>query len=487
MALAGGAPLVVCAGASGDGRRGLDAGRVDLFRDRQRGPPACPVLRGQPRALHDARPEGRGARARLAASAAGRLAASRRRPSGKGLPGLRAIESRGATTSRAASSAWFSPAVSFGRFAPPGHLIFVRGGSVLAVPCDPRTLEPSGPHFALPGDVMIADVARVPYLAAAAGVLAYAAGESERCCGRDAGVGGPRRSRGAPPARAGKLPDAHALARWKDRRASWSPKGRGRASSPTTSRETSFHLCFPRPGAPSTRPGLPTPGGSCLPRSTRDGRACTGRPPTAAARRRRSPPERRPGVSFERLSGRPHARLHAVSTSNRRHGHLAPRPRRQEGASGVVRDALQGVQPLLLARRRPHRLHGRGVRTEARGVRSRRTPVPEDASRSRAATAAASRSGRPTGASSSTAPGPSELLAVRIVRSPTLSASAPRLVLKTRPVPVRRREDNPRQYAISPDGKRFLFIKPLETKRQSVTQLELVTDWPAVFGRPAKP
>src|SRR5262245_31844760 len=70
--------------------------------------------------------------------------------------------------------------VSYGCFAPPGHLIFVRGASVLAVPCDPRTFEPSGPHFALPRDVMVADVSRMPYVASAPGVLAYAAGESEK-------------------------------------------------------------------------------------------------------------------------------------------------------------------------------------------------------------------------------------------------------------------------------------------------------------------
>jgi Tol biopolymer transport system component len=76
-----------------------------------------------------------------------------------------------------------------------------------------------------------------------------------------------------------------------------------------------------------------------------------------------------------------------------------------------------------------------------------------------------------------------QLMTTTIVRSPTLSASAPRFVLSTAPYLSAASEDYPRQYAISPDGKRFLFVKPGETKRQSVTQLQLVTDWPAVFGR----
>jgi hypothetical protein len=72
---------------------------------------------------------------------------------------------------------------------------------------------------------------------------------------------------------------------------------------------------------------------------------------------------------------------------------------------------------------------------------------------------------------------------VKIVRSPVLSASAPQFVLNTAPYRASQAEDYPRQYAISPDGKRFLFVKPNEPKPQSVTQLQLVSDWPAVFGR----
>ena len=79
--------------------------------------------------------------------------------------------------------------------------------------------------------------------------------------------------------------------------------------------------------------------------------------------------------------------------------------------------------------------------------------------------------------------GSEQLMATKIVRSPTLSASAPRLVLNTAPYFSEASEDYPRQYAISPDGKRFLFVKPGERKRQSVTQLQLVTDWPAAFSR----
>jgi Tol biopolymer transport system component len=76
-----------------------------------------------------------------------------------------------------------------------------------------------------------------------------------------------------------------------------------------------------------------------------------------------------------------------------------------------------------------------------------------------------------------------QLMSAKIVRSPTLSASAPRFVLSTAPYRSSQAEDYPRQYAISPDGKRFLFVKAGEMKPQTVDRLQLVTDWPAVFGR----
>jgi hypothetical protein len=77
-------------------------------------------------------------------------------------------------------------------------------------------------------------------------------------------------------------------------------------------------------------------------------------------------------------------------------------------------------------------------------------------------------------------------MSTTIVRSPTLAASAPRFVLNTAPYLSMAAEDYPREYAISPDGKRFLFVKQGETKRQAIAQLQLVTDWPAVFGHPRR-
>ena len=74
-------------------------------------------------------------------------------------------------------------------------------------------------------------------------------------------------------------------------------------------------------------------------------------------------------------------------------------------------------------------------------------------------------------------------MSTTIVRSPTLAASPPRFLLKTGPYLSTAAEDYPREYAISPDGKRFLFVKQVESKRQSITELQLVTDWPEAFGR----
>jgi hypothetical protein len=44
------------------------------------------------------------------------------------------------------------------------------------------------------------------------------------------------------------------------------------------------------------------------------------------------------------------------------------------------------------------------------------------------------------------------------------------------------REDGSRNYDVSADGSRFLFIRSQPLKQQPVTQLELLANWPAALG-----
>jgi serine/threonine-protein kinase len=67
--------------------------------------------------------------------------------------------------------------VTFAQYAAPGYLVLMRGRSVQAAPFDPSKRELTGPPVALLSDVLIAGVEATPYLAAGRnGSLAYASG-----------------------------------------------------------------------------------------------------------------------------------------------------------------------------------------------------------------------------------------------------------------------------------------------------------------------
>ncbi len=373
------------------------------------------------------------------------------------------------------------PGVSFGQYAPPGHLLFLRGASVLAVPCDPKTLEPSGPHFALPGDVMIADVARAPFLASAAGVLAYAAGEAERLWTATL-VWVDRSGREEPLALPPGTYQTPIL----------SPDGEKVALLVTEgARESIFTYDLARN---VLSPLLPEAGRSFNQTWTPDSRRIVfasfdeGWPRLygKAADGSGSPEALSPGEVPEFPSsvspdGRTLAYA-AVSTTNegmdiwllsldgrreRRAWFETPfkeySPFFSPDGSLIAYTAEEsGQKPEVYVRPYP----GPGGRIKISGRDGGSEPL-----------------WSPDGSELFYRSESKELMAAKIVRSPTLSASAPRLVLKTTPYLSGGSEAYPRRYDISPDGKRFLFIKPLETKRQPVTQLELVTDWSAVFGR----
>jgi serine/threonine-protein kinase len=69
-----------------------------------------------------------------------------------------------------------------------------------------------------------------------------------------------------------------------------------------------------------------------------------------------------------------------------------------------------------------------------------------------------------------------QFLAVSVQTSPDFTVSAGR-VLFSGNYSRGGRQDFPRDYDVSRDGKRFLLIKPVETKREPIRQLQLVTNW----------
>jgi eukaryotic-like serine/threonine-protein kinase len=73
------------------------------------------------------------------------------------------------------------------------------------------------------------------------------------------------------------------------------------------------------------------------------------------------------------------------------------------------------------------------------------------------------------------------LMAVRVETTPIFAAEAARVLLTDR-YARGGNESNPREYDVSPDGTRFLFLKPDETKEQPITQLQLIANWPALLA-----
>jgi Tol biopolymer transport system component len=74
------------------------------------------------------------------------------------------------------------------------------------------------------------------------------------------------------------------------------------------------------------------------------------------------------------------------------------------------------------------------------------------------------------------------LMGVRVETSPTFTAAVPRVLL-TGSYVAGGGLDAPRLYDVSPDGKRFLFIKPVEKNEEPITRLELVVNWPAALAK----
>ncbi len=76
-----------------------------------------------------------------------------------------------------------------------------------------------------------------------------------------------------------------------------------------------------------------------------------------------------------------------------------------------------------------------------------------------------------------------KLMAVPVQTAPELAAGEARPVLTERY--ARSVDDSPRNYDVSADGHRFLFIKSGEVKEEPIRVLNLITDWYAELERAA--
>ena len=370
--------------------------------------------------------------------------------------------------------------VTFARYAAPGHLLFLRGRSVQAAPLDPKRWELSGPPVLLLSDVLIAGVDATPYFAAGRnGVLAYASGgvaEPQTITpvwvdrsGREeklplpAGVyGNPRLS-----------PDGRMLALYRDEGA----------------RESVWIYDFAR-GILSTL--VPEPGRSFDPTWTPDGRRIA-------------------FCLFE--AGMPRIRWKPVDGSGALEL-LTP-------GSGVAPEFPTSFSPdgrLLAYAGVPDRLGNSDLwLLSLEGKRERRawleTPFKEFgpffSPDGRWIAYTSAESGRnevyvrpfpgPGGRVKISSDGGAEpawsadrkelfyrsgdkLMAVRIETTPAFTAEAARVLLTGR---YQRGGDeaNPREYDVSPDGTRFLFLKPDGTKELPITQLQVIANWPALLAR----
>jgi hypothetical protein len=66
------------------------------------------------------------------------------------------------------------------------------------------------------------------------------------------------------------------------------------------------------------------------------------------------------------------------------------------------------------------------------------------------------------------------MMAVELTTKPPLAASKPRMLFERRFVPTLATFPN---YDVSPDGKRFLMLKPTEKEAEAATQINVVLNW----------
>ena len=367
--------------------------------------------------------------------------------------------------------------VTFAQYAAPGYLLFLRGRSVQAAPFDPEKGELKGPPVALLSDVLIAGVEATPFLAAGSnGSLAYASGgvvDAPTNMPVWVDRSGTEEKLPLPPGFYGNprlSPDGSTLALYRDEGAResvwtydfarrilsnlvpepgrsfdpvWSPDGRRIAF-------CNFNSGLPRlawkPADGSGAPEALTPGGHPeFPDSfSPDGRLLAY---TAFTKQGGNADlwlvsldgkrERRPYLEsqFKEFGAffSPDGRwiAYTSSESGRNEVYVRPFP----GPGGRIKISSDGGAEPAWSADNKELFYRSGDR----------------------------------------------LMAVRIETTPVFAAEAARVVLTDR-YARGGREDSPREYEVSRDGKRFLFMKPEEARKQPITQLQLIANWPALLA-----
>jgi len=372
--------------------------------------------------------------------------------------------------------------VTFARYAAPGHLLFLRGRSVQEAPIDPKSWELSGPPVLLLSDVLIAGVDATPYFAAGRnGALAYVSGA----------VAQPDTSTFVWVDRSGKeeklplQPGVYSNPRL-------SPAGKVLALVVDEgARESVWTYDFAR-GILATL--VPEPGRSFNPTWTPDGRRIafclfkSGMPKTfwkpADGSGALEPLTPEAGVAPEfPASFSPDGRLLAYATF----------PSLLEG-SDIWLLALDGRRERRVWLKTPFTEFGAFFSPDGRWIaymssESGRnevyvSPFPGPGGRVKissdgGAEPAWSADGREIFYRSG-----DRLMAIRIETTPVFIAEAARVLFTAR-YQHGGAEDAPREYEVSPDGMRFLFLKPDEKKEQPITQIQLIANWPALLAHPS--
>jgi Tol biopolymer transport system component len=368
--------------------------------------------------------------------------------------------------------------ITFARYAPPGHLLLLRGRSVQAAPFDPEKGELTGPPVALLTDVLIAGVEATPYLAAGSnGVLAYASGgvvdlpmsmpvwvdrsgAEEKLPLPPGFYGNPRLS-----------PDGKTLALFRDEGA----------------RESVWTYDFSRRIFSNL---VPEPGRSFDPTWTPDGRRIafcmfnSGAPQLCwkPADGSGAPERLTSGVDPEfPNSFSPDGRLLAYT--------VFPK---EIGNGDLWLLSMDGKRERRAYLESPFKEFGAFFSPDGRWIaytssESGRNevyvrPFPGPGGRVKISSDGGAEPAWSADRKELYYRSGDRLMAVRVETTPVFATAAARVLLTDR-YARGGDESSPREYDVSPDGTRFLFLKPDETKEQPITQLRLIANWPALLAR----
>ncbi len=380
---------------------------------------------------------------------------------------------------------------TFARYVEPGYLLFVRGRTVLAAPCNPGRWELTGAPVPVLNDVLIAGNDATAFFAAAGnGLLAYAAGDVVRLAGDSVlWVDRSGREEAIPlPAQGYGFPGLPRL----------SPDGKRLALTVMESTGARVSIWIYDFARKVLSPLTPEPGRAFSPVWSPDGRR----------------------LAFTRYeSGNPQLFWKAADGS----GNLEPlspgeipefpnswSPDGRTLAFNAVQRDLRGLMmagienldlwPLSLEGKRerrawlasPFREAGAMFSPDGRSI----AYTSDESGRNEVYVRPLAGPGKikissDGGSEPAWSPDGREifyrttdkLMAVPVQTAPELAAGEARPVLTERY--ARSVDDSPRNYDVSPDGNRFLFIKSGEVKEEPIRVLNLITNWYAELERAA--